>query len=172
MFIPDFIAFHPAWFSGDCYLVKITPNVSTVKSKVLQTHFSLVTPAGWATARPGPSLEPLRGEGTALNFKELPVESQPLWLAAQTLWSDPKWLSLFNHRTSLSRNGLKQEENTMFVKDSSFAASGMKTQTDKCTRNSQTPEKHMLEEQILVKNNEAKNSPLYKQGCHSYEVRA
>lgn len=171
MIIPDFIAFHPAWFSGDCYLVKITPNVSTVKSKVLQTHFSLVTPAGWATACPGPSLEPLRGEGTALNFKELPVESQPLWLAAQTLWSDPKWLSLFNHRTSLSRNGLKQEENSMFVKDSSFAASGTKTQTDKCTRNSQTPEKHTLEEQILVKDNEA-NSPLYKQGCHSYEVRA
>lgn len=48
----------------------------------------------------------------------------------------------------------------------------MKTHTDKCTRNSQTSEKHMLEEKILVKDNEAKNSPLSKKCCHGYGVRA
>lgn len=108
---------------------------------------------------------------------QIPVGSQPEWQSSQyTPPKSPVPVFFAHATTSANFASLEMARNKnktpCLWKDSSSEDEERKTRTDKCTRSSQTSEKHMLEKQIPVKDNEAKKSPLSRQCCRDCEVRA
>lgn len=116
IWVKDYSWFHSPATCLVFWRLLLSQNHSTSDPCLLKRpkpFFSMATSVGWVSTCSAHHMSH-QWLGRALNFKQIPVESQPQWFASQSLWSHPKSLGSLQPQNKI--NGLKQEENIMPVK--------------------------------------------------------